>query len=369
MTAPLKQSPQKTAIGHGSHTASTVAGNTVDLEFYGTEITISGMAPHAQIISYDVCYPTPSGGQCAGDDSVAAVQQAIEDGVDVINYSISGGEDPYNDPVELAFLEATDAGIVVSTSAGNEGPAAETVAHRSPWLLSTAASSHNRKFTSIVDFSNPSYQGIATLAGEIPFTEDLTDKAVIYSGEDPGNDLGCEPYPEDFFAGSIALIKRGTCTFSVKVLNAEAAGAIGVLIYTDDRAPGAMTVEGSSIPNVMLDIPGTVGDEIAAWVAETTDETVSISAYGRYVDDDYGDIMADFSSRGPNTTFDVLKPDVSAPGLEILAAVADGEIPPDGEAEFDLYQGTSMSSPHDAGAAALLKALHPKWTPAKLSLP
>ena len=274
--------------GHGSHTASTVAGNTVDLEFYGTEITISGMAPHAQFISYDVCYPTPSGGQCAGDDSVAAVQQAIEDGVDVINYSISGGEDPYNDAVELAFLEATAAGIVVSTSAGNDGPTAETVAHRSPWVLSTAASSHNRKFTSIVDFSNPSYQGIATLAGEHPFTEDLLNKPVKFSGEDSGNDLGCDTYPENFFAGSIALIKRGTCTFSVKVLNAEAAGAIGVLIYTDNRAPGPMSVSGTSIPNVMLDIPGAVGDAIAAWVASASDDNVSISAYGRFVDDAYG---------------------------------------------------------------------------------
>ena len=92
----------------------------------------------------------------------------------------------------------------------------------------------------------------------------------------------------------------------MKILNAEAAGAIGVLFFTDDRAPGAMSVSGTHIPGVMLDISGTLGDEIAAWVASTTGETVDISAYGRYVDDVFGDIMADFSSRGPNTTFDVL---------------------------------------------------------------
>ena len=141
------------------------------------------------------------------------------------------------------------------------------------------------------------------------------------------------------------MIKRGNCTFTDKILKAEAAGAIGVLIFTSTSAPGPMSVSGTHIPAVMLDIPGTVGDAIAAWVASATDDTVSISAYGRYVDDDYGDIMADFSSRGPNTTFDVLKPDVSAPGLEILAAVADGTIAPSPDAEFDLYQGTSMSSP------------------------
>ena len=133
--------------GHGSHTASTVAGNFVAVNFYGTPLTISGVAPHAQVISYDVCYPTPPNGACEGNDSVAAVQQAILDGVDVINFSISGGTNPYNDAVELAFLEAFDANIVVSTSAGNSGPTAATVAHLSPWLLSTAATTHNRRFT------------------------------------------------------------------------------------------------------------------------------------------------------------------------------------------------------------------------------
>ncbi|HOU43884.1 MAG TPA: S8 family serine peptidase [Anaerolineaceae bacterium] len=353
--------------GHGSHTASTVTGNTVDLDFYGTPVTISGVAPHAQVISYDVCYPTPSGGQCAGEDSVAAVQQAILDGVDVINYSISGGENPYSDAVELAFLEAFDAGVVVSTSAGNAGPDAATVAHRSPWVLSTAASTHNRKFTSEVNFSNPLYQGITTLAGEIPFTTPVVEGNVKYAGED-GNPLGCaDPgYTDNFYDGAIALIRRGTCTFSEKINTAAAAGASGVLIFTDDRAPGAMSVSGTTIPGVMLDIPGTFGQEIADWVAAQTDETVDISAFDALHSDEFGDIMADFSSRGPNTTFDLLKPDVSAPGMEILAAVSDGVIDPDGEAEFDLLQGTSMSSPHDAGAAALLYALHPDWTPAEI---
>jgi uncharacterized repeat protein (TIGR01451 family) len=366
--APSEPVTPEDSDGHGSHTASTVAGNTVDVDYYGTPVTISGMAPHAQIIAYDVCYPSASGGSCNGEDSIAAIQQAILNGVDVINYSISGGEDPYNDGVELAFLEAFDAGVVVSTSAGNDGPAAETVAHRSPWLLSTAASTHNRKFTSEVDFSDPMYQGITTLAGEIPFTTAVVASDVKYAGED-GNPLGCiNPgyTTPNFYDGAIALIKRGTCTFSEKILTAEAAGASGVLIFTDDRAPGAMSVSGTHIPGVMLDIPGTTGDAIAAWVTAQPDETVSISAFGALHSDAYADIMADFSSRGPNTTFDVLKPDVSAPGMEILAAVADSTIPPSGDAEYNLLQGTSMSSPHDAGSAVLLYALHPDWTPAEI---
>jgi len=355
--------------GHGTHTASTVAGNAIDVEFLGEQLTISGVAPHAQIIAYDACYSTATGASCAGDDLVAAVQQAVLDNVDIINYSISGGEVPYNDAVELAFLEAFGSGVVVSASAGNSGPAAGTVAHRSPWVITTAASTHNRKYhDTIVNFSDPLYQNISTFAGEIPFLTAVTNSPIKYSGEDGdgSNALGCVPFSPDFFVGNIALIKRGDCAFTDKILNAQNAGATGVIIFTNAGDPGGMAVEGTSIPAVMLDVSGTVGDEIATWVTTATDETVSVSAFYPETDDAFGDIMAGFSSRGPNNTFDVLKPDVSAPGVQILAAVQDSTIDPSADYELALYDGTSMSSPHDAGAAALLYAEFPTWTPAEI---
>lgn len=351
------------ANGHGSHTASTVAGNLVEMDYFGITQLITGVAPHAQIVSYDVCIPSG----CYSDWSAAAIEQAVIDGVDVINYSISGGEDPENDLVEYWFLVATQAGLTVSTSAGNNGPDAGTVAHRSPWVLSTAATTHDRKFVdSVVDFSHPEYTNIDTYLGSIPFAEAVVDSAIVYAGEDDGNELGCVPFPADFFADSIALIKRGGCTFDVKVDNAEAAGATGVLIFTTTAAPGGLGGVTATIPNVMLAVDGTTGQAIANWVAGETDETVSISAFYKEIDDSNADIMAEFSSRGPNTTFDVLKPDLGAPGVEILAAYADGTIAPDSVGDYTLMSGTSMSSPHAAGSAALLKALHPDWSPSEI---
>ena len=367
------------ADGHGSHTASTVAGNYVTLTFNSIATTISGVAPHAQIISYDVC----DEGGCYSDGSAAAVQQAILNGVDVINYSISGGKIPYSDPVELAFLEAFDAGIFVAASGGNlrtEPTTNGNVNHLSPWVMTVAASSHNRKFTNDIDVVQPAgsiYTDMALIpgSGPVPFPA-LNDVQLLWAGDDAStstppysdNRQGCNAFPANFFAGDVALIQRGTCSFVIKVNNAAAAGALGVLVYADNRPPLSMGgLETTTIPAGFLYLSSADAATFAAYVEANTPVLIDMTAAGRYLNDSWADIKADFSFRGPGAnSFEVLKPEITAPGLEILAAVADNTIDTDGQAQVALYQGTSMSSPHTAGAGALIKALHPTWSAAEV---
>jgi subtilisin family serine protease len=138
--------------GHGTHTMSTAAGNAkVDSQIFGIpRKQVSGIAPRAQVIAYKVCGPD----LCWGSDSMAAVQQAILDRVDVISFSIGGAPDPYTDVVELAFLDAYAAGIFPAASAGNSGPAANTVEHRGPWVTTVAASTENRAFETTLTSSH-----------------------------------------------------------------------------------------------------------------------------------------------------------------------------------------------------------------------
>jgi uncharacterized repeat protein (TIGR01451 family) len=362
---PVETSSPEDSEGHGSHTASTVAGNFVEVEFQGVSTTISGVAPHAQVISFDVCVPEEPNGACYGDATVAAVEDAILNGVDVLNYSISGGANPYGDPVELAFLAATEAGIFVSTSAGNAGDTTgeSSVAHRSPWVSTVAAASHGRIFANAVDITGPGTVppeliGLGAVQAGPLLTADLVDLPIKY---DPANLDGCAAFAAGFFDGAIALIQRGTCNFSVKEANAYAAGAEYVLIFNSRTgAPAGMA--GIVIGAAMISMED--GMAIKTWIDANPTATATMnSETSRIYNANYEDIIAGFSSYGPNTTFDVLKPDITGPGVSILAAVADGTITPSPDYEIELYQGTSMSSPHNAGAAALMMALHPDWTP------
>ncbi len=365
--------------GHGSHTGSTVAGNYVTFEFMGVETTISGVVPHAQIISFDVC--DESG--CWGDDSAAAVEQAIIDGVDALNYSISGGKSPYTDVVELAFLEAFGADIFVAASGGNlrDEPSTDgQVNHLSPWVTTVAASSHNRKFTNDIDVVLPAgspWVDMAVIQSSSPVQfPALDDVELKWAGDDtassstnfPDNREGCSAFPADFFAGKIALISRGICSFTIKEANARAAGAIGVLGTADHRPPVAWGgLEEALLPVATLYLSSADAAALADYVHTNAPVLLDMSVVGRYLNDSWGDVKADFSFRGPSANdIQVLKPDVTAPGLEVLAAVADGVIDSDGAVQAELYQGTSMSSPHTAGAGALLSAVFPDWTVAQV---
>ena len=354
--------------GHGSHTASTSAGNFVEVEIDdlagGTfTVEISGVAPHANLIAYRVC---DDAGGCWSSATVAAVDHAIDDQANVLNYSISGADDPWNDAVDLAFLDAFTAGIFVSASAGNAGPTANTVAKTGPWNAAVAATTHSRILAHLVDVTTAtdSLLDVGALEGTGPVITADINAPIIYGGDvDPANFEGCTAWTGTPFAGAIGLVSRGTCAFVDKVNNLAAAGAVAALVYNNAGGPPIVMggLEATTIPSMMF----SKADGLAVVALITGDATATALmplAQGFAYNDDWADIMASFSSRGPSD-WEILKPDYSAPGVNILAAVAAyGDDP----VQYGLYSGTSMAAPHGSGSAALLMALHPDWSPAAI---
>jgi subtilisin family serine protease len=355
---------------HGSHVGSIIAGNRHEAVFtVGTDEftrTIQGVAPRANVISYLVCFPT-----CPATSSVAAVDQAITDGVDVLNYSISGADNPWNDIVDLAFLEGFNAGIFIAASAGNDGPGASTVAKTGPWNASVAASTHSRIIANTLDATEPApvppgLVGMGAVPGTGPAIVADIEAEIRYAGlVDPGNERGCNAFPPGAFAASMALIQRGDCTFAVKVNNATAAGASAVVVFNHQGGPPITMggLEGTAIPAVFIDRGN--GNELRDFIVANapTPTSARINAGASVViNDDWQDIMAGFSSRGPSQ-FEMLAPTFTAPGVNILAA---GAAAPGDPVRYVFMQGTSFSSPHGAGAGALMTALHPNWTPAEI---
>lgn len=357
--------------GHGSHTASTAAGNKRQATFRGVDLEISGVAPRGNIIAYDACYTNAAGqGLCPNVSTLAAINQAVADGVDVINFSISGGAFPWNEANSLAFLAASDAGTFVSASAGNSGPGAGTLGHVEPWVASVAAAQHGRGgFNQVLTITGPGtppaalqqviltpgVNGVAQ-AADFPGTTPL----VVSPGIDAVND-GCNAFAANQFDGAIAVIRRGSCAFSTKANNATVAGAIAVVIANNVAGGIAPSVPGTTIP--VFGITRADGNAVRDFAAGNPGTTAAIPVAAT-IFPNTPDALAGFSSRGPSG-FDLLKPDITGPGVQILAAVA-GPAPTGSEDIVNLLSGTSMSSPHNAGAAGLLRQLNPDWTPAEI---
>jgi hypothetical protein len=353
--------------GHGTHTAGTAAGNrNVPASGEASVFdTVSGIAPRARISVYKTCWRTSTGGSCFTSDSVAAIDQAVADGVDVINFSISGSQTNFLDPVELAFLFAADAGIFVAASAGNSGPASSTVAHPGPWLTTVAAGTHNRHGEGSVTLGNGASYAGASLATGIGSASLIDAAAAGLAGADPtavalcfaAVDNGDQPVLDPAkVAGKIVVCNRGVTARVNKSLAVEEAGGIGMILV--NTSVNSLNADFHYVPTVH--IQSTDGAAVKAYAA-TTGATASIAA-ATIVYDEPAPFTASFSSRGPLRAGggDLLKPDLIAPGQDILAAVAP---PGNGGRLFDLYSGTSMSSPHIAGLAALFKELRPTWSP------
>jgi subtilisin family serine protease len=343
--------------GHGTHTSTTAAGGPVaHANPLGIDRgAIHGIAPGAHVAVYKVC-----GEQgCFSSDSAAAVGQAIADGVRAINFSISGGTDPYADTVELAFLDAYAAGVLVSASAGNEGPGAGTVNHNGPWVQTVAASTQRRTFRSTVTLSG----GGATLqvSGATITAGIASPLPVVNAADAPYSNPGCEaPAPAGLFTGKIVACQRGAGRVQ-RGFNVFQGGAAGMLLYNAE--PLDVMTDNHWLPTVHLNQPES--DQLLGFLTAHPGATGSFPQGART--SWQGDRVTFFSSRGPGA--DWIKPDITAPGLQILAGntptpEAPGLGPPGNL--FQAIAGTSMSSPHAAGSAALVAALHPSWTPGQI---
>ena len=311
--------------GHGSHVASIAAGNPVPVQFLGSSRSTSGVAPRANIVSYKACYnelpDDPDNDGCTSDALIAALEQAVIDGVDVVNYSIGG---PPGDPwVQSAgLLNFWSAGIPFVTSAGNEGPAFASVGApaNAPWTLAVGSSTHDRW----AGFRALAAVGVASrflVYGTGPELEtSLLSEPFVLADDIADDRLACTAFPEGSLSGSVVLIERGGCTFATKVNHAADAGALAALLFND--RPGLPPImgglEGTTIPAAMM--TQAEGLELVEATPDFADPTVTISAEQAVLDrPELADMVADYSSRGPALgAGDVMKPNVVAPGGQFI---------------------------------------------------
>ncbi|MER7009292.1 S8 family peptidase [Dactylosporangium sp. NPDC000555] len=349
--------------GHGTHTATTAAGNhDVPATINGKPVgRVSGMAPAARIAVYKALWRQADGEGSGGTaDLLAAIDDAVADGADVINYSVAGSSTLVVDPVGLAFFNAAAAGVFVATSAGNSGPDTSTVAHNAPWETTVAASSHDRGALKNVTLGNGrTYTGAGQGAAvpDAPLVDSVVagragaaaDKVELcYPGTlDPGR-----------VKGRIVLCKRGVNPRVDKSIAVRDAGGVGMILY--NATENSRNADYHVVPTVHVDqVAGAAIKEYAAGTAPHASLSASTTTVPR------APAMAAFSSAGPAEAGDgdLIKPDITAPGVDIVAGVS-----PAGHHGnlYDGESGTSMSSPHIAGIAALLRAKHSDWSPAAI---
>lgn len=381
MTGPINESIElrspRDSDGHGTHTASTAAGRNVyraSLLGYA-EGTARGMAPKARIAAYKVCWLQG----CFDSDILAAFDQAVIDGVDVISLSVGGGVVPYYlDSIAIGAFGAMKKGIFVACSAGNSGPGPLTVANVAPWITTVGASTLDREFPANVVLDNGvTFHGVSLYSGK---GLGLMPMAMIYSGDAGYKGNGTDTYSSSLcltgsldpalVKGKIVVCDRGNNPRVAKGGVVLAAGGIGMILANTATDGEGLIADSHVLPATA--VGAKAGAVIKAHVANSKTPAAVINFQGTQFDVKPSPVVASFSSRGPNPeTPQVLKPDILGPGVNILASWT-GDVGPTGlplddrRVRFNIISGTSMSCPHVSGLGALLKGAHPTWSPAMI---
>ncbi|KAG8490767.1 hypothetical protein CXB51_013921 [Gossypium anomalum] len=366
--------------GHGTHTASTAAGRQVsDVAAFGgfAKGTASGGAPLARLAIYKACWAIPNqpkadGNTCFDEDMLAALDDAIADGVHILSVSIGTAKPlPFeHDVIGLAALEAAKRNILVVCSAGNSGPAPGTFSNPAPWIITVGASSLDRAFFAPVKLGN----GLKLIGQSVTPYNMKKMSPLVYAGDVvvpgvPQNVTGqCLPGSLDpnKVKGKIVVCTRGAGLRVGKGLEVKRAGGVGFVLANAKANGNEIACDAHLLPATTLTYDS--GIKILEYINSTKNPMAVVSPGRTVLKYKPAPFMAGFTSRGPNVVDpNILKPDITAPGLNILAAWSEAsspsKLPEDKRSvKYNIYSGTSMSCPHVSGAAALLKAIHPDWS-------
>ncbi|CAA7054687.1 unnamed protein product [Microthlaspi erraticum] len=336
----------KDANGHGTHTASIAGGSFVpNTSYFGLAGgTVRGGAPRARIASYKVCWNVMGvygrGKRCSTADIWKGFDDAIHDGVDVLSVSL-GTTIPEGSEVDnVAAFHAVAKGIPVVASAGNEGPGGQTVVNVAPWLLTVAATTLDRSFPTKITLGNNQ-----TLYAESLFTGPEISTGLDFVDSRSHDD---------------SVDVKGKIVLFYDKVTSVARNGMGVILA---RKPDDNLSPSHSLPLVFTDYE--TGTDILEYPTDHQRRELRISAATTLTGQPATTKVAAFSCRGPNSVSPaILKPDIAAPGVSILAAISPKN--PDSHNGFGLVSGTSMSTPVVSGIVALLRSLHPKWSPAAI---
>ncbi|KAJ0755699.1 putative cucumisin [Helianthus annuus] len=377
MNETLEHRSPRDSDGHGTHTASIAAGRYVfpaSTLGYARGVA-AGMAPKARLAAYKVCWNAG----CFDSDILAAFDSAVSDGVDVISLSVGGVVVPYYlDAIAIGAYGASDHGVFVSASAGNGGPGGLTVTNIAPWVTTVGAGAIDRDFPADVKLGNGKLiPGVSVYGG--PALAQHRLYPLIYAGNEGGDGYSASLCLEGSLdpksvKGKIVLCDRGINSRAQKGEVVKKAGGIGMILANGVFDGEGLVADCHVLP--ATSVGASSGDEIRKYIMSASKSKsppkATIIFKGTRINVRPAPVVASFSARGPNPESpEILKPDLIAPGLNILAAWPD-KVGPSGLAsdnrktEFNILSGTSMACPHVSGLAALLKAAHPEWSPAAI---